>query len=122
MKMVASLAGIVLLVLLFSHDSSVGASPAISATTAPVGVEIRGTRHIFRLPEAPAALPSAPGREAVMLACGVCHTPNYITLQPPFAREIWIAEVTKMRKTYMAPIPDDKVDEIVNYLVAVRGK
>jgi hypothetical protein len=66
-------------------------------------------------------LPPAPGRETVLALCATCHTPEYITLQPPLSRETWVAEVTKMRTTYSAPVPEDKVDEIVEYLVAVRG-
>ena len=42
-------------------------------------------------------------------------------LAPPFPRETWFAEVTKMHKTFSGSIPDKKVVEIVDYLVAVRG-
>ena len=94
--------------------------PATAPTTQPA-LEIRGTRHVMRLPELPVDLPPGPGRETVTTYCGVCHTPNYINLQPPFSREVWVNEVTKMRKTYSAPIPDEKVDEIVAYLMSVRG-
>jgi len=104
--------------LLCLHDSShAGGQPA----TAPVGVEVRGTKHILHMPEVPFELPPGPNKDVVTVYCGVCHTQRYILLQPPFSKETWINEVTKMRKNYSAPIPDEKVEEIVNYLVSVRG-
>jgi len=90
-------------------------------TTQPAGIEIRGTRRVLRLPEVPVALPPGPGRESVTTYCGVCHTQHYIMIQPAFSKEVWVNEVTKMRKTYSAPIPEEKVDEIVGYLMSVRG-
>lgn len=81
----------------------------------------QGTVRLIRLPEADPGLPPGPGREAVMTYCAMCHTPAYITLQPPLSREVWIAEVTKMRTTYSGPIPEEKAPEIVDYLMAVRG-
>jgi len=95
--------------------------PAIAPSTQPAGIEIRGTRHVLRLPEIPVDLPAGPGREAAIAYCAVCHTPHYIMIQPAFSKEVWVTEVTKMRKTYSAPIPDEKVDEIVGYLMSVRG-
>jgi cytochrome c5 len=81
----------------------------------------RGTVRAIKLPEVKVQLPAAPGREAVETYCAVCHTTNYILIQPPFSKETWTAEVTKMQKTYMAPIPDEKIPELVGYLMAVRG-
>jgi hypothetical protein len=66
-------------------------------------------------------LPEGKARNTVVVACGVCHSTRYIMIQPPLSRETWVAEVTKMQKTFGAPIPLDKVDEILDYLVTVRG-
>jgi cytochrome c5 len=87
----------------------------------PQPVTVRGTVHSIKLPEVKAELPSAPGREAIETYCAVCHTTNYILIQPRFSKETWTAEVTKMQKTYMAPIPDEKIPELVGYLMSVRG-
>jgi hypothetical protein len=78
--------------------------------------------HTITLPVVPFELPDAPGRKAVMDRCVACHTTRYITMQPRFTRETWTNEVTKMKKTFGAPVADEQVEEIVNYLVAVRGK
>ena len=73
------------------------------------------------LPTVSSELPDAPGRKVVIDRCVTCHTPRYITNQPPFPRDTWVAEVQKMRKNFGAPVGDDQVDEIVNYLASIRG-
>jgi hypothetical protein len=93
------------------------AQPAV--TPPPAGGE---TIKSIDLPVLPPNLPDAPGRNAVVGSCTICHTPAYVTMQPPFPRKTWEATVEKMRKVYGAPVPDAVVPEIVNYLVAVRGK
>jgi hypothetical protein len=37
-------------------------------------------------------------------------------MQPPLAADAWAAEVTKMVKTYGAPISDDASQKILQYL------
>jgi len=90
---------------------------AVVEASAPLLSQVK----TLKLPEFDAALPAGKGKETVVVMCAVCHTPHYILNQPSFPREVWMAEVTKMQKTYSAPIPDDKVPEILDYLMAVRG-
>jgi len=61
-------------------------------------------------------LPGGNGRQEVYVYCNNCHSPIYITMQPPLPADIWTAEVTKMRKTFGADIPDDAANKIVHYL------
>jgi hypothetical protein len=82
---------------------------------------VRGSVHSIKPPEIQPQLPAAPALDTVLVNCGVCHTPQYIMNQPPFPRETWTAEVTKMRKTFNGPIPEEKVPEIIDYLMSVRG-
>jgi hypothetical protein len=89
---------------------------------APEAVTERGTVRVIRLPEAKFELPPGKGRETVVAQCAMCHTLAYITLQPPLSREAWTASVTKMQKTFSAPIPDDKLAEVIDYLVLINGK
>lgn len=79
------------------------------------------TVHTLRLPAETVVLPEGAGRDEVVSACAVCHTPRYVLEQPRFPRKTWAAEVDKMRKTYGAPVADEDVGPIVDYLVAVRG-
>ena len=94
-----------------------GATPGGKAGAAAPG----GVRTL-RLPELQYELPPGPGQKTVVVMCATCHTTRYIMIQPPLSRETWTAEVTKMQKTFGAPIPDDKTAEIVEYLLAVRGQ
>jgi len=81
----------------------------------------KATVRTLRLPEFEPELPAGKARNTVVVVCGSCHSTRYIMIQPPLTRETWVAEVTKMQKTFGAPVPPDKVEEIVDYLVTVRG-
>ena len=63
-------------------------------------------------------LASGDGSREVHLYCNVCHSPNYIRMQPPLAADTWAAEVAKMQKTYGAVIPEEAMKQIVSYLQA----
>jgi mono/diheme cytochrome c family protein len=78
--------------------------------------------HSITLPAMQPDLPPGPNRDTVAGTCAVCHTTRYITMQPAFTRSAWTAEVDKMRKTFGAPLTDAQAAQVVEYLVAVRGK
>ena len=78
--------------------------------------------HAVTLPELPAPdLPDGPGRGAFTGACSTCHTTRYVVDQPPLSRKTWTAEVTKMRKSYGAPFPEELSAPIVDYLATTHG-
>jgi mono/diheme cytochrome c family protein len=58
------------------------------------------------------------GRQEVQSFCATCHSTRYITMQPPLPGATWEAEVTKMMKTYGAPIPEAASKKITAYLQA----
>jgi len=64
---------------------------------------------------------AGPGAEATQRYCLTCHSSAYVSTQPPLTKAQWTAEVTKMRKAYGAPIPDDAASTIVDYLTATYG-
>ena len=109
--------------------ASLGLSLALSACRQnaaqppekPAATAKANTVRTIKLPEFDPGLPEGKGRETVQVQCAVCHTTHYILNQPPLSRETWNAEVAKMQKVFSAPIPADKVPEIVEYLLAVRG-
>ena len=62
-------------------------------------------------------LKEAPGLDKVESNCGVCHSLDYIQMNSPFPNAaLWDAEVTKMIKTFGAPIDDADAAAIKNYL------
>jgi sulfite dehydrogenase (cytochrome) subunit B len=54
--------------------------------------------------------------------CMVCHSVDYVYMQPPLTSEQWRGEVLKMKNTFGAPIADGDVDEIVTYLMSQNGE
>jgi hypothetical protein len=61
-------------------------------------------------------LVSGDGLEDVRIYCNTCHSPRYITMQPPLPAATWEAEVEKMNKTFGAAIPEDNTKKITRYL------
>lgn len=68
-------------------------------------------------------LKDAPGRDVVTNSCQTCHSLDYIVMNSPFLdRKGWEASVTKMVKAMGAPIPEDQIPRIIDYLTANYGK
>lgn len=78
----------------------------------------------IELPEETAVYRPAdlPGYAYVNATCLTCHSVEYVKYQPSSSpRTYWQATVTKMQKTFGAPIPDAFVDPLVDYLVKTYG-
>ena len=73
-----------------------------------------------QLSDETAAFKPGPNLEVVKNNCTACHSADYIGTQPRMEkkREFWQAEVTKMIKSYGAPIDDADIPKIVDYLAA----
>ena len=89
---------------------SLAASPAGFADT--VKIELPVEKSEFK-----------PGRQKdlVMANCVLCHSWDYVTIQPALPRATWKAIVTKMRGTFGAPLAESQIDEIVDYLAHAYG-
>jgi len=64
----------------------------------------------------PPELEAGDGKAETEAYCSMCHSTRYITMQPPLPAPTWEAEVTKMRKTFGATIPDEAASKILRYL------
>jgi hypothetical protein len=73
------------------------------------------------LPTMVVHLAPGPHVDEVEALCSTCHTLRYIVMQPPLPRKAWAAEVNKMIHAFGAPIPEDKVPDIVDYLATHYG-
>lgn len=63
-----------------------------------------------------------PGYNIAVQKCLICHSQDYIQYQPSStSRKAWQAEVLKMQKTYGAPITDQEIPLLVDYLAAAYG-
>ena len=63
-----------------------------------------------------------PGYAIAQQKCSICHSADYINLQPPGMNlSQWTKEVTKMQHAYGAPITDDDIKNISAYLATTYG-
>ena len=63
-----------------------------------------------------------PGFEAVRKHCSGCHSAHYAAYQPPTTpRGYWEAQVKRMKAVFKAPVPEDQLPLIVDYLVKTYG-
>jgi len=54
--------------------------------------------------------------------CLTCHSADYVNVQPPGKPlAFWKGEVEKMKKVYGAPIPDEDIEPIAQYLTREYG-
>jgi sulfite dehydrogenase (cytochrome) subunit B len=67
------------------------------------------------------AFKPGPGAESAQRYCLTCHSSAYVSTQPVLTKAQWTAEVTKMKAVFGAPIPDEQVAPIVDYLTASYG-
>jgi mono/diheme cytochrome c family protein len=73
--------------------------------------------------EAAIELKPGDGHDAVLANCAACHSLDYIQMNSPFLDEKgWTSEVTKMVKSYGAPIAEDEQKVIIQYLATNYGK
>jgi mono/diheme cytochrome c family protein len=98
--------------------AALGATAAAAGKPAPP----KGTATISLPGDAGMAFKPGPGLAAVQGNCLSCHSSAYVSTQPVLTRAQWSAEVTKMKNVYGAPIADDAVPPIVEYLAAQYGK
>ncbi len=77
----------------------------------------------YVLPEEKARLAESPlpGYALATTLCYTCHSVDYVKAQPVSARTYWKATVVKMQKTFGAPIPDEGVEPLTDYLVKTYG-
>ncbi len=93
-----------------------GAGVALSQKAPPQGTVT------IEMPNVNPTFKPGPGAGRAQQYCQTCHSPAYVAIQPPLTAAQWTAEVTKMQKAYGAPIPDDAVAALAQYLAVTYGK
>jgi mono/diheme cytochrome c family protein len=79
------------------------------------------TKKTIVLPPEKVDLKPGKGLDKVTTSCAICHSTDYISMQPRMTRTQWTAEVNKMIKVMGAPISADDAKVISNYLAANYG-
>jgi len=85
---------------------------------APIEFSPDSNFQVSAFPVPAADLAPGDGLQDVQIYCNTCHSPRYITMQPPLPAATWEAEVNKMSKTFGAAIPEDNMQKIILYLQA----
>ncbi len=83
---------------------------------APVELSPDSNYQASAYPVPAADLAPGDGLQEVRIYCNTCHSPRYITMQPPLPAATWEAEVNKMNKAFGAGIPEDDTRKIILYL------
>ena len=94
------------------------------AACASLGLALPVTAKDIQLPPDGVQLtPSLlPGYAKAQANCVMCHSAEYMRYQPSnAARPYWDAMVHRMKGVFKAPIADDDMPEIVDYLARTYG-
>jgi mono/diheme cytochrome c family protein len=84
----------------------IGAHPAVAGAADETGV----------------VLAEGDGRERVQAMCSMCHSLDYIVINSPFQdRTAWEKTVRKMVNVMGAPLTEEDVAVVVNYLASHYG-
>lgn len=69
----------------------------------------------------PAPGPEMANAQLANAQCLTCHSVEYVRTQPPMPLAFWTAEVKKMREKYAAPVPEEDIPGLANYLARNYG-
>jgi mono/diheme cytochrome c family protein len=61
------------------------------------------------------------GSDPINNNCLACHSASMVLTQPALPKAVWQAEVEKMIHAYKAPVADEDVAAIVDYLARTKG-
>jgi cbb3-type cytochrome c oxidase subunit III len=77
--------------------------------------ESNSTRSIV-LPSDPFSFQSGSGQEVANSYCVICHSADYIYMQPPHSQGTWTEIIKKMQQKFGCPIPDNSIGTLAKYL------
>jgi cytochrome c551/c552 len=75
----------------------------------------------IELPPETASFKPGRGSEIANAQCLICHSIDYVVIQPPSGRAYWDSTVKKMRDKFGAPLPEEQIEPLVNYLAGNYG-
>jgi cytochrome c5 len=78
-------------------------------------------RRQITLPTVQTELAQGEGKDKAATLCNICHSVDYITMQPKGSKTQWSSTVAKMRKVFGAPMSDADADVIIKYLSEQYG-
>jgi cytochrome c5 len=94
-------------------DSASGSKAVASRRWAIVRVELPASDEPF---------PPGTGADIASSQCLLCHSAGMVLTQPPLKKDEWRAEIMKMRSAYGAPIPEEQIEGLSEYLKNINGR
>jgi hypothetical protein len=94
-------------------------APANLGTISQAAPDAQQASDVYKISAFPLYTPTlvpGAGRQDVKAYCNTCHTPSYVTMQPPLPAATWKSEVDKMGKAFGAQIPAESQASILKYL------
>ncbi len=97
--------------------------PAAVTLLALAGPVLAGTKSIDLPADGVVLKPSPlPGYARAQAICSACHSAEYMQYQPATApRAYWDAMTQRMKRVFKAPVADEDIPLIVDYLVKTYG-
>lgn len=83
--------------------------------------ENAASHRSITFPIDPFSFQPGPGQEIANSYCVICHSADYIYMQPPHSQERWIEIIKKMKHTFGCPIPNDSITPLAGYLTTQKG-
>ena len=104
-------------------NSRVASTLAALAILGMAGLASAGPKGIELPPDPVQLKPSPlPGYAKAQANCVACHSAEYMQYQPPnAARPYWDAMVKRMKTVFKAPIADEDMPAMVEYLAKTYG-
>lgn len=96
---------------------SVGAVVLLGATFVVHAFSNQSQLNIS-FPSDPITFQSGTGSQIATNYCLICHSAEYIYMQPPHSREKWEEIVHKMNHAFGCPIPESDIPILLTYLVS----
>ena len=99
----------------------IGVLVVISVISAARNAVTERSVRSIEIPPMDIELQDGLGRDLTRGYCGICHSLDYITMQPKFPAEKWKAIVNRMIKVLGAPIGEGDAEIITNYITRTYG-
>ncbi len=78
--------------------------------------EISSSNPSITFPTDPFSFQPGQGQEIANSYCVICHSADYIYMQPEHSQKKWQAIITKMKRIFGCPIPQDQIPTLATYL------
>lgn len=88
----------------------------VSFETVAFAEEMTNSPRSITLPTDPFSFQSGAGQEIANSYCVICHSADYIYMQPEHSQKKWQAIITKMKQVFGCPIPQDQIAPLSTYL------